>query len=132
MQERLWKMAAAAQVSRWVAQETGNGDVFWARDLYQKQRKNAHTMAAAVMKFWQAVETLSCRDDVAPLQQGSSPLVSQKEPNDDKAVRREVNESNTIKVAYAMHISSQSHIPLAPSQQSLDFSFLCRYIIYYQ
>lgn len=97
MQERLWKTAAAAQVSRWVAQETGHGDFFWTKDLYQKQIKNAHAISAAVMKFWHEVETLSCRGDVAPLQQGSSPLVSQKEPNGDKAVRMEVNESETKK-----------------------------------
>lgn len=96
MQERLWKMAVAAQVSRRVAQETCHGE-FWAKDLYKKKKKIAHTMAAAVMKFWQAAETLSCWRDVAS-QQGSSSLVSQKEPNDDQAVRKEVNELEAIKI----------------------------------
>jgi hypothetical protein len=31
----------------------------------QKQTKNSHAIAAAVLKFWHEVETLSCRGDVS-------------------------------------------------------------------
>jgi hypothetical protein len=65
MQQRIWKTVAATQVSRWVAQETGHGDFFWMKDLYQKQTNFFHAIATAVMKFWHEVETLSCRGDVS-------------------------------------------------------------------
>lgn len=39
MQERLWKTAAAAQVSRWVAQETGHGDFFLDKGPVPKANK---------------------------------------------------------------------------------------------
>jgi hypothetical protein len=39
MQERIYKTVAAAQVSRWVAQETGHGDFFGQRTCTRSKQK---------------------------------------------------------------------------------------------
>eukprot|EP00850_Spirogloea_muscicola_P003444 SM000014S00232 [mRNA] locus=s14:61482:70026:- [translate_table: standard] len=52
-QERLWKRAAAAQVSRWVAQAR-RPEEFRQRELEQQQRCAAARLAGLVQGFWQA------------------------------------------------------------------------------
>ncbi|PKU63483.1 E1A-binding protein p400 [Dendrobium catenatum] len=57
MQERLWKIAAAAQVCHWIA-FVGRSK-FEQENLFQKQRNVARTLAKAVMNFWSSVVAIS-------------------------------------------------------------------------
>ncbi|MQM16704.1 hypothetical protein Taro_049661 [Colocasia esculenta] len=55
-QERIWKITAASQISRFIA---SSGRLkFEKENLCRKQRKAAHSMAKAVMSFWQLAEVL--------------------------------------------------------------------------
>eukprot|EP01018_Ginkgo_biloba_P025815 Gb_03424 [translate_table: standard] len=116
MQERLWRIAAAAQVCRWVTQERGQTD-FRARNLYQKQRKDACMLATAVMKYWQSAEALLCMEKHgASMQHGSSTSISQKSLNDGEAVAKEIDETNTIEVCNkdleVEKLHNLSHLPI--------------------
>eukprot|EP01018_Ginkgo_biloba_P003835 Gb_31226 [translate_table: standard] len=117
MQERLWKITAAAQVCRWVAQERGQSE-FHVRELQQRQKEVAFVLATAVNKYWQSVEMLICRDKhVANLQlEGNTSSRSQKNPNDGEAVPMEIDQSINIeahkKELEAETVHSKRRIPV--------------------
>lgn len=52
MQERLWKIAAAAQIARWVVKEKE----FDEMEVRNRQCKIAQSLARAIKKFWSSVE----------------------------------------------------------------------------
>ncbi|KAM7527408.1 hypothetical protein LguiB_030818 [Lonicera macranthoides] len=56
-QERLWKITAAAQISRRVA--VASRLRFQEQNSHWKQREVAHTLAKAVLEFWHSVEDTS-------------------------------------------------------------------------
>ncbi|XXG74451.1 hypothetical protein AAC387_Pa07g3167 [Persea americana] len=61
MQERVWKTTAAAQISHCIS---FSGRLkFNHENLCRKQRKVAHTLAKAILQFWNSVELSQDRDD---------------------------------------------------------------------
>eukprot|EP00250_Pteridium_aquilinum_P009079 c18428_g1_i1 orf=308-4633(+) len=63
MQERLWKVAAAAQIARWVVKEKQQME-FEEMEVRNRQLKVAQSLAKAVKKFWHSVEALLLKDTV--------------------------------------------------------------------
>ncbi|KAI5068123.1 hypothetical protein GOP47_0016468 [Adiantum capillus-veneris] len=61
MQERLWKIAAAAQIARWVVKEKQQLE-FEEMEARSRQRKLAQGLAKAVRKYWQSVEALLSKE----------------------------------------------------------------------
>ncbi|XP_042513267.1 chromatin modification-related protein EAF1 B-like isoform X2 [Macadamia integrifolia] len=93
MQERLWKIAAAAQMCR-MAAFTGRL-MFNEQNLCQKQRKLAHIVAKSVMQFWHSAKTfLSSNDPTVVLKEWKEALVGSKKVNAGKAIEDCVGEHN--------------------------------------
>ncbi|XP_043703526.1 chromatin modification-related protein EAF1 B-like isoform X3 [Telopea speciosissima] len=93
MQERLWKITAAAHICHSVA-FTG-----WFRfneqNLRRKQRKVAHILAKAVMQFWNSAETfLSSNDPTVGLNEWKSDLVGSADVNAGEAIEDRIGEPN--------------------------------------
>ncbi|URD79467.1 HSA [Musa troglodytarum] len=63
MQERLWKISAAAQVSRWIA--SCGQEKFEQVNIWRKQKNVARSVAKAVMHFWNEAEVIHT-GDMAP------------------------------------------------------------------
>ncbi|MCO5597472.1 hypothetical protein L7F22_051550 [Adiantum nelumboides] len=61
MQERLWKIAAAAQLARWAVKEKRQLE-FEEMEVCNRQRKLAQGLAKTVRKFWQSVEALLLKE----------------------------------------------------------------------
>eukprot|EP00252_Welwitschia_mirabilis_P004100 TRINITY_DN1429_c0_g2_i1.p1 TRINITY_DN1429_c0_g2~~TRINITY_DN1429_c0_g2_i1.p1 ORF type:complete len:905 (+),score=215.52 TRINITY_DN1429_c0_g2_i1:238-2715(+) len=69
MQERLWKISLAAQLSHWVAHKR-NGTQFWSNDVEGEKRKVAHKLASFIMKYWHDADRLPCCECVQEKSQG--------------------------------------------------------------
>ncbi|XP_042489948.1 chromatin modification-related protein EAF1 B-like, partial [Macadamia integrifolia] len=93
MQERLWKITAAARICHLVA-FTGRFR-FNEQNLHQKQRKVAHILAKAVMQFWRSAETfLSSNDSAVGLKEWKSALVGSANVNAGVAIEDRIGELN--------------------------------------
>ncbi|CAL4966654.1 unnamed protein product [Urochloa decumbens] len=55
MQERMWKSAAAAQMSRWIS--SSGRAVFEEASIRRKQKSVARIVANSIMNFWRSVDT---------------------------------------------------------------------------
>ncbi|CAL5049927.1 unnamed protein product [Urochloa decumbens] len=55
MQERMWKSAAAAQMSRWIS--SSGRAVFEEASIRRKQKSVARILANSIMNFWRSVDT---------------------------------------------------------------------------
>ncbi|KAL3698910.1 hypothetical protein R1sor_012986 [Riccia sorocarpa] len=62
MQERLWKLAAASQFSRWIAQQRSQSD-FQKAEIKRRQKRVARVLANAVNEFWRLVESKMYREN---------------------------------------------------------------------
>ncbi|URD79462.1 HSA [Musa troglodytarum] len=63
IEERLWKISAAAQVSRWIA--SCGQEKFEQVNIWRKQKNVARSVAKAVMHFWNEAEVIHT-GDMAP------------------------------------------------------------------
>ncbi|KAH6557561.1 hypothetical protein KP509_1Z107100 [Ceratopteris richardii] len=66
MQERLWKMAAAAQLARWVLKEKQQLELE-EMEFYNRQRRVAQGVATLVKKFWQSMQDVPLEEVVQPV-----------------------------------------------------------------
>ncbi|KAJ1284029.1 hypothetical protein BS78_03G172500 [Paspalum vaginatum] len=63
MQERLWKSAAAAQMSHWVS--SSGRAAFAEASIHRKQKSVAKMLANSIMNFWRSVNTLRASGGMA-------------------------------------------------------------------
>ncbi|XP_057842837.2 chromatin modification-related protein EAF1 B isoform X2 [Cryptomeria japonica] len=118
MQERRWKLTAAAQFSHEIAERIGHEE-YREEELYKKQRKGARKIATSVIQFWQAAEALiCCRND------GAS-LMSQKKMSNDEAVQKEIDESDVIMLECNKEPEDEKSCDVSPLQQ-----YAIRYLKY--
>ncbi|XXG62007.1 hypothetical protein AAC387_Pa05g0466 [Persea americana] len=61
MQERIWKITAAAHISHCIA--SSGRTKFSVETLHRKQKEVAYTLAQAIMQFWNSFEVLQDREN---------------------------------------------------------------------
>ncbi|XXG65669.1 hypothetical protein AAC387_Pa05g3305 [Persea americana] len=61
MQERIWKITAAAHISHCIA--FSDRTKFSVENLHRKQKEVAYTLAQAIMQFWHSFEVLQDREN---------------------------------------------------------------------
>lgn len=110
MQERRWKLTAAAQFSHEIAEGIGHAE-YREEALYKKQRKGARKIAFSVMQFWQAAEALlCCRNE-------EDSLMSRKKMSDNEVVQKEIDESDVIMLECNKEPKAGKSLDVSPLQQ---------------
>jgi len=92
MQERLWKSAAAAQMSHWIS--SSGRAAFEEASIHRKQKSVAKILANGIMNFWHSVDALRASGDMPkPMQVEPSSELEEKKLGGFKAGKQEDEES---------------------------------------
>ncbi|WVZ69973.1 hypothetical protein U9M48_018684 [Paspalum notatum var. saurae] len=108
MQERLWKSAAAAQMSHWVS--SSGRAAFEEASIHRKQKSVAKMLANGIMNFWRSVDTLRASDGMPkPTQVEQSSELEEKKlgwvkaGKQDESLKQEKSHQSSIK-SYALRL----------------------------